>query len=518
MKRILVAAVAITATIVSAEGVPKDDQAITHVLNRIGFGPRPGDVEKVRTIGLQRYVDEQLRPERLGDAAMDARLRGLTTIGLSAGEIAERYERPAMEARRERRQNAKDAGPEPKRPRGVDPIRQQANSVLAELAEQKVLRAVYSDRQLQEVLTDFWFNHFNVDARKNRARFLLTAYERDAIRPRVLGKFRDLLEATARNPAMLVYLDNWMSAAETDPGMPSADAVARRLRPSVRRRPSDNKRAPRGLNENYARELMELHTLGVDGGYTQKDVTEVARAFTGWTIENPRRGAGFRFEPRMHDAGAKVVLGHTIKAGGGESDGEQVLDILAAHPSTARFIAAKLARRFVSDVPPPALVDRAAARFRATGGDLREVTRTILTSPEFLSPDAYYAKVKTPFEFVVSALRATATEVQDATTDHPGAAAARHAVVHVSAADRLQGHRRRVGEYRRAREPYELRAEARPQRQGPGARARRPGVSEAVATEFGVSRSPCERRTTATVSSSFEAQDERHEWSHHGVA
>jgi len=408
MKRIFVVAVAITASVVAAAGVPKDDQAIIHVLNRIGFGPRPGDVEKVRAIGLRRYIDEQLRPERLADASMIARLGGLTTIGLSAREIAERYERPVMEARRERRQNAKDAGPEPEPQKRLNPIRQQANNVLVELAEQKLLRAVYSDRQLQEVLTDFWFNHFNVDARKNRDRFLLTAYERDAIRPRVLGTFRDLLEATARDPAMLVYLDNWMSASEKDPGMPSRPALP------PERGGAGRKRAPRGLNENYARELMELHTLGVDGGYTQKDVTEVARAFTGWTIENPRRGSDFRFEPRMHDPGAKVVLGHTIKARGGESDGEQVLDILATHPSTARFIATKLARRFVSDVPPPALVDRAAARFRDTRGDLREVTRTILTSPEFLSPDAYFAKVKTPFEFVVSALRATATEVQDA--------------------------------------------------------------------------------------------------------
>jgi uncharacterized protein (DUF1800 family) len=246
--------------------------AVVHVLNRIGFGPRPGDVERVRAVGLQRYIDEQLRPERLADTAMNARLRGLTTIGLSAGEIAERYERPAMEARRERRQNTKDAaGPEPERRMRLDPIRQQANSVLAELAEQKLLRAVYSDRQLQEVLTDFWFNHFNVDARKNRTRFLLTAYERDAIRPRVLGTFRDLLEATARDPAMLVYLDNWMSAAETGSGVPAANAVAARPR---RGQPSgqgaaERKRAPRGLNENYARELMELHTLGVDGGYTQ---------------------------------------------------------------------------------------------------------------------------------------------------------------------------------------------------------------------------------------------------------
>jgi uncharacterized protein (DUF1800 family) len=168
------------------------------------------------------------------------------------------------------------------------------------------------------------------------------------------------------------------------------------------------------LNENYARELMELHTLGVDGGYTQKDVTEVARALTGWTIVPPRQGSGFRFEPRLHDNGQKVVLGHVIKAGGGQSDGEQVLDILAGHPSTAHFIATKLARRFVADVPPPGLVDRAAARFRASHGDLREVTRTILTSPEFFSPDAYGAKMKSPFEFVVSALRATGTEVGDA--------------------------------------------------------------------------------------------------------
>jgi uncharacterized protein (DUF1800 family) len=200
---------------------------------------------------------------------------------------------------------------------------------------------------------------------------------------------------------MLFYLDNWMSA---DPNGPHLLGLRR----------AQAGRAAKGLNENYGRELMELHTLGVDGGYTQKDVTEVARAFTGWTIENPRQGGGFRFEPRIHDPGEKILLGHVIKAGGGESDGEQVLDILAAHPSTARLIATKLARRFVSDTPSPALVDRAAKRFRETGGDLREVTRTILTSPEFLSPDAYRAKVKTPFEFVVSALRARGADVADA--------------------------------------------------------------------------------------------------------
>jgi uncharacterized protein (DUF1800 family) len=216
---------------------------------------------------------------------------------------------------------------------------------------------------------------------------------------------------------MLFYLDNWMSA---DPDGPHLEMSGRRLArggfatPPVLRRPLEGRNAPKGLNENYGRELMELHTLGVDGGYTQTDVTSVARAFTGWTIDNPRQGGGFRFAPRLHDAGEKVVLGHRIEAGGGESDGRQVLDLLAKHPSTARFISMKLARRFVSDTPPPALVDRAARRFRETDGDLREVMRTILTSPEFLAPVAYHAKVKTPFEFVASALRATSADVRDA--------------------------------------------------------------------------------------------------------
>jgi uncharacterized protein (DUF1800 family) len=220
----------------------------------------------------------------------------------------------------------------------------------------------------------------------------------------VFGKFRDLLEATAQSPAMLFYLDNWMSA---DPAGPHVPFGGRRFP----RRP--NAKAPKGLNENYGRELMELHTLGVDGGYTQQDVTEVARAFTGWTIDRPREGGGFKFEPRLHDEGKKLVLGHVISAGG-MHDGEEVLDILARHPSTARFIATKLVRHFVSDTPPPALVDRVAARFRETDGDLREVMRTLLTSPEFLSPDVYSQKIKTPFEFVVSAVRATDGEVRNA--------------------------------------------------------------------------------------------------------
>jgi uncharacterized protein (DUF1800 family) len=414
-----------------AATVPSDDKAIVHVLNRVGFGPRPGDVEQVRRLGIERYIDAQLRPERIPDTGLPARLAGLDTIGLSSREIADQYERPLLEARREKQQRTKmDPGGDAAPAMPPDPRQKRANAVVVQLAEQKVLRAVYSERQLQEVLTDFWFNHFNVDARKGADRFLVTEYERETIRPHVLGTFRDLLEATAKSPAMLFYLDNWMSAAPAssvrqdlprDGQMPPARGRfgpypwgafgARPNRPQA----AQKKNAPKGLNENYGRELMELHTLGVDGGYTQQDVTEVARAFTGWTIQRPRQGGGFHFEPRLHDDGEKLVLGHRIKAHGGMSDGEQVLDILATHPSTAHFIATKLVRRFVADTPPPALVDRVAARFRATDGDLREVMRTILTSQEFLSPEAYRAKVKTPFEFVVSAARAAQVEIADAT-------------------------------------------------------------------------------------------------------
>jgi uncharacterized protein (DUF1800 family) len=409
----------------SAATRASDEKAIVHVLNRIGFGPRPGDVERIQAIGIRQYIDQQLHPERVADPGLAARLAGLQTVGLSSRDIVEDYERPMLEARRARKQQQGSAADEPetKKGNGAPVPFQRANIVVVELAEQKLQRAIYSERQLEEVLADFWFNHFNVDARKGRVRFLLTEYEREAIRPHVLGTFRDLLEATAKSPAMLFYLDNWMSA---DPNGPHLDAPvggeafagSRRIRrgaalPGTQQRPALPKRTPRGLNENYARELMELHTLGVEGGYTQKDVTEVARAFTGWTIENPRGGGGFRFEPRLHDAGAKMVLGHSLKAGGGIRDGEQVLDILARSPSTARFISTKLARHFVSDVPPAGLVDRLAARFTDTRGDLRAVMTLLLASPEFLAPASYRAKVKTPFEFVVSAVRATGAQFAD---------------------------------------------------------------------------------------------------------
>jgi uncharacterized protein (DUF1800 family) len=255
------------------------------------------------------------------------------------------------------------------------------------------------------VLVDFWFNHFNVFAGKGADRVYLTEYERDVIRPHVFGAFRDLLGAVAESPAMLFYLDNWMSVDPNGAGS---------ARPPDRRGKAGALRRSTGLNENYARELLELHTIRVDGGYTQKDVTEIARAFTGWTIQNPRRGGSFRFEPAVHDRGEKTVLEHTIRAGGGKSDGDRVLDIVSSHPSTARFVATKLARRFVADAPPSSLVDRAAARFSASGGDLRETVRVILTSDEFFAADARRAKVKTPLEFVASAARATGADVASA--------------------------------------------------------------------------------------------------------
>jgi uncharacterized protein (DUF1800 family) len=260
---------------------------------------------------------------------------------------------------------------------------------LAEMQQAKILRAVYSERQLEEVLTDFWMNHFNVFAGKVEDFVLVSEMERETVRPYVFGRFRDMLGAVARSPAMLVFLDNYLNGAPT--GKP----------PKI------------GLNENYARELLELHTLGVDGGYTQADVKEVARCFTGWTVKKIHEDPVFLFDDKRHDHGAKVVLGHRLPAGRGMDDGDAVLDIVARHPSTARFIATKLARRFVSDTPPKTLVDRAAKTFLQTDGDLRAVVQTIVTSPEFFSPAAMRAKIKSPFEFVVSALRATNANIID---------------------------------------------------------------------------------------------------------
>jgi uncharacterized protein (DUF1800 family) len=288
-----------------------------------------------------------------------------------------------------------------------------------ELVQAKLLRAIYSDRQLEEVMTDFWFNHFNVFMGKGADHYLVSSYERDAIRPHALGKFEDLLVATAKSPAILFYLDNWLSVGP-DSDIARGISKDRRLYGRTRHRFPPNARPVKGkgkrksgLNENYGRELLELHTLGVNGGYTQQDVTEVARVLTGWTIEPPQKGGSFKFEDRMHEPGNKIVLGHKIKQHG-EKEGMEVLRILARHPSTAHFICSKLAMRFVSDDPPTTLVDRMAETFRKKDGEIREVLKTMFTSREFWSTDAYRAKVKTPLEFVVSAVRATGGEVTDA--------------------------------------------------------------------------------------------------------
>jgi uncharacterized protein (DUF1800 family) len=373
-----------------AANIPNDAGAIHHALSRLTFGARTGDADRVSAMGLTAWIERQLAPSSIDDAALASRLPALPEPPLSFAS--------QQEARQFGRQSVQV------------------------LAASKIVRAVHSERQLEEILVDFWFNHFNVFAGKGRTGLYVPDYEREAIRPHVLGRFRDLLGATAKSPAMLFYLDNWLSA---DPREPDAAATRRRPNRAAQAVPNATNQRRRGLNENYARELLELHTLGVDGGYTQDDIINVARAFTGWTIErpeaalalrasSPQRPSGFRFAPALHDTGAKTLLGERLPAGDGIRDGERVLDIVAAHPSTARHIATKLARRFVSDDPPDALIARTAARFRETGGDLREVVRTVIMSPEFFAAEARRAKVKTPLEFVASAMRATGRDVTDA--------------------------------------------------------------------------------------------------------
>ena len=372
---------------VAARELSVDEQA-RHALDRLAFGPRPGDVDRVRSVGVDQWIARQLDPERMPDSVGD---RISAALPLAHAPITDALGDVGTSAR------------------GDTVARREARRRSAEIARQlqteRVARAVGSERQLQEVLVDFWANHFSVFAGKGLVRLYVAPYEQDVIRPHVLGRFRDLLGAVAHSPAMLFYLDNWRSAADSAHPTLAMAGRARFARRGVVR-PQVPARAPRGLNENYARELLELHTLGVTGGYTQHDVIEVARAFTGWTISGPRDGGRFVFRPAMHDAGEKLVLGTRIPAGGGESDAERVLDILARHPATARTVATKLAQRFVSDDPPPALVDRVAAVYAQTDGDVRQVVRAIVTSPEFFSRAAYRAKVKSPLELVASGLRA----------------------------------------------------------------------------------------------------------------
>lgn len=426
-----------------------EEQKAIHLLDRISFGARPGDIEQLLKLGWGKYLDAQLHPERIPDQAVDEKLKNIESIHLSNAELARYYPPPQViqQALKSKGMETPEFANGANTPPGQTAQaqqeqmtrRRQAQKVLKEmgykqpqqvaleLQQAKILRAVYSEKQLQEVMTDFWFNHFNVFLQKGADRVLTTSYERDVIRPHVFSKFEELLKATAESPAMLFYLDNWQSAA------PNAQVLARREKALQRlemrqRRLGGNrgaadeqmqtmlnnqgkiKKAPRGLNENYAREIMELHTLGVDGGYTQKDVQEVARCFTGWTLRNPRAGAEFIFNPNIHDDGEKTVLGKKIPAGGGQKDGYAVIHLLATHPSTAKFISTKLARKFVNDHPPQSLVDRMAQTFQKTDGDIREVLRTMFNSPEFFAAENYRAKIKTPFEMTVSAVRAVGAE------------------------------------------------------------------------------------------------------------
>src|SRR5215831_7032315 len=487
-----------------------DKQAV-HALNRLTFGPRPGEVEQVRRLGVEKWINQQLHPEQIAEnPALETKLQPLGTLQLPTWQIVESYPQNPMAAMirppafaalppqqmrqlmngtaEERRNTIASLDPDTRRavlgsapPPALEglpnEIREEAekarkteqeerqkemrrlmpplNELLTpdqirtarmgtpeeklalinsfdsekrrqiiralgpqafsdspslrreamaatqpqllvnnELIENKLYRAIYSNRQLEEVLVDFWMNHFNVFNGKGPDRLFLTSYERDAIRPYIFGHFKDMLLATARHPAMLFYLDNWQSQSPPD-----------NMGTSGPRRP--------GINENYARELMELHTLGVDGGYTQQDVVAVARAFTGWTIFDQPKYAEFQFNSPFHDRKEKVILGHTLPAGRGEQDGLDVIDILAHHPSTAKFISKKLAQRFVADDPPKALVDRMAATFVATDGDLRAVLQTLFKSPEFLSEGAWQSKMKSPLEMVVSSVRATNADVTD---------------------------------------------------------------------------------------------------------
>ena len=390
-----------------------ENEAILHALNRLGYGPRPGDLSRVKRMGLETWIERQLHPEKIDDASLKVRLAGVPAASLNGQTLLAEYPQPDTAAKRlgisvEEYRKQMDAQAHPAR--GVRPKPSKLpQEILSQLQQGKALRAIYSERQLQEQLTDFWFNHFNVFANKDLDLWLLAPYENDVIRPHVLGRFRDLLGATAKSPAMLFYLDNYLSADSQATQRMRAHPEKMRGRQYAGLPPVAN----RGLNENYGRELMELHTLGVDGGYTQQDVIEVARSFTGWTIRNARTKPEFDFDDRIHDPGQKRVLGKKIHAGG-IRDGEQVLDLLAHDPHTAHHIALELAEYFVSDNPPETLVNRMAATFRKSGGDLREVMHAMIYSPEFWSRAAYRAKVKTPFQLVVSAARALGADVDTA--------------------------------------------------------------------------------------------------------
>jgi uncharacterized protein (DUF1800 family) len=430
-----------------------EDEAILHAMNRLAYGPRPGDVEQIRQTSLEKWIEQQLHPESINDADLNLRLQRYPTLEMSSKRLLEEFPRPDQNAKQQglTKEQAKQQYEDQLKAKqqtaesqiivtgndNLDKAQQQLaklqgpNRIIAELSMAKVDRAVYSNRQLQAVMEDFWFNHFNVFANKGDDKWLLTAYERDTIRPRAMGKFSDLLLATAKSPAMLFFLDNYLSADPAAVARQEAQKNFRRARyqgafasgsmptpgtfpgPATSGPPAPANEAPkkpdRGLNENYGREVMELHTVGVDAGYTQQDVIQMAECLTGWTIHEPRKDPQFFFDEKIHDQGKKVVMGRTFNYGG-EKDGEEALKMLASQPATAHFISTELARHFVSDNPPASLIDRMAKSFASSNGDIRTVLRTMIYSPEFWSKDAYRAKVKMPFELVASTSRALNAE------------------------------------------------------------------------------------------------------------
>lgn len=460
-----------------------EDQKILHVLNRLGFGARPGDVERVRQMGLQKYIDEQLNASATADSVAESKVKNLEVFNMTTAEVFAKYPNPGAllrqleGGRRNQAQNNANnnaANNQNADQQMTDKDRQErqaklreyyrkynlrpANQLLPQITANRVLRAVYSERQLQEVMVDFWQNHFNVYAGKAAVRWYIPSYERDVLRKNALGNFRDLVLGTAQHPAMLFYLDNFESRSPDSQQNNGNNRLLRmmqngQLNQRQRERIKEQRgwtdeqldqrlaqlknqqNRQRGINENYARELMELHTLGVDGGYTQADIVEVAKAFTGWTIADPRgyrraaaneiqdrenralnrlqRQAGvpediesgeFYFNERWHVRGEKTVLGQKVNEGG-MKDGLKVIDILVSHPSTAKFIAKKLAVKFVSDNPSQDLINRVAKAFQDSKGDIKTTLKALFTDKEFFAPENYRAKIKTPFELAVSAIR-----------------------------------------------------------------------------------------------------------------
>jgi uncharacterized protein (DUF1800 family) len=464
-----------------------EEQKILHVLNRLGFGARSGDVEKVKAIGIQKYIDQQLDPASIDDTIADAKVKNLDIFGMTTAELFAKYPNPGallqqLEGRNRNQPNAQNNSQNPdqmtqdeqrERRQKIAELYQKydlkpAGQIVPQIVSNRVLRAVYSERQLQEVMVDFWQNHFNVFAGKAAVRWYIPSYERDVLRKNALGNFKDLVVGTAQHPAMLFYLDNFESvspnaqAAGNNQNAQRLQQIVRnggqinsRVREQIRQRTGatdaqidqrlkemrDNPQAAqqrqrRGINENYARELMELHTLGVDGGYAQKDIIEVAKCFTGWTIADPRgyrRAAAatikgtedrrmdrlqrlqgvpetvesgqFYFNSRWHEGGAKTVLGQKVDEGG-IKDGLKVIDMLVAHPSTAKFIAKKLAVKFVSDTPSDKLVGRVAEAFTKSKGDIKTTLKALFSDREFFAVENYRAKIKSPFELAVSSIRA----------------------------------------------------------------------------------------------------------------